>query len=493
MSDFTLVDPRGWEYDLHSVYSAYMGYFQVNNITWYDRSWGHLFSTFEDFLAFSWPCITCTDVWTGRAHIVTRLTSIGAFLKMIKTRFGETLPQAPNILQVQPFESSSRPLRTVSDYASYKRLHSTLSAAVLSALKLRVRAGEPKAVRELWASRDRTFLAIDFEWSERNEKSCLEWGYAAVRCGHLEALGHWPPVPDANYRKGHYIVQEYVDKVVNKHCPTHPWQFGDSQVCAKAKLPQIIQGIISSLASPDSETSPNTLVLVAHGISGDLTRMEEMKIKLPHNMLILDTATFERALFAGGHRSPMIDPHTSTPGNPKPRGHGSTLSLENLLRSLPSPADPQAHNPALQTQVLVPGQFPQPGAMVPGVIMHNSGNDAFMCLYALQLLLQPEGTQAPVIQKKPRPLSFVPTANGARLSPSALAGDFAQLYMHAPPGSISPGGRNSMLVPPGSPSKYANGTWHGNGSGNGNGTPGRSSRRLSAMPTGDGWSSVRRG
>ncbi|KAF7326397.1 ATP-synt-DE-N domain-containing protein [Mycena venus] len=520
MSDFTLVDPRGWEYDLHSVYSAYIGYFQVNNITcqwnplfcldglavrfWYDRSWGHLFSTFEDFLAFSWPCITCTDVWTGRAHIVTRLTSIGAFLKMIKTRFGETLPQAPNILQVQPFETTSRPLRTVSDYASYKRLHSTLSAAVLSALKLRVRAGEPKAVKELWASRDRTFLAIDFEWSERNEKSCLEWGYAAIRCGHLEALGHWPPVPDANYRKGHYIVQEYVDKVINKHCPTHPWQyaFGDSQVCPKAKLPQIIQAIISSLASPDSETIPNTLVLVAHGISGDLSRMEEMKIKLPHNMLILDTATFERALFAGGHRSPMIDPHTSTPGNPKPRGHGSTLSLENLLRSLPSPSDPQSHNPALQTQVLVPGQFPQPGAMVPGVVMHNSGNDAFMCLYALQLLLEPEGTQAPAIQKKTaRPVSFAPGMNssmngmgmnGGGLSPSGLVGDFAQLYMHVRPGSTSPGlGKGSMLSVPQSPSKHAHGNGHGTG--NGPGTPGRSSRRLSAMPSGDGWSNVRRG
>jgi len=40
------------------------------------------------------------------------------------------------------------------------------------------------------------------------------------------------------------------------------------------------------------------LVLVAHGISGDLARMEEMKTKLPHSMFILDTATFERALFA---------------------------------------------------------------------------------------------------------------------------------------------------------------------------------------------------
>ncbi|KAJ6602523.1 hypothetical protein DFH09DRAFT_1125033 [Mycena vulgaris] len=488
MSDFTLVDPRGWEWDLHSVYSAYIGYFQLHNIPWYDRSWGPLFSTFEDFLAFSWPVITVTDVWTGRPHIVTRLTSIGAFLKMIKTRYGETLPQAPNILQVSPFESSSRHLRTVSDYASYKKLHSTLPAAVLSASKLRVRAGEPKAVRELWAARDRTFLAIDFEWSERNEKSCLEWGYAAVRCGHLEALGHWPPVPDSNYRKGHYIVSEYVDKVVNKFSPggNHPWQyaFGESHVCPKAKLPQIIQAVISSLASPDSETIPNTLVLVAHGISGDLSRMEEMKIKLPHNILILDTATFERALFSGGHRSAMIDPHTSAPGNPKPRSHGSTLSLDNLLRSLPSSSDPQPQNPILQTQVLVPGQFPQPGAMVPGVVMHNAGNDAFMCLYALQLLLEPVGTQAPVLAPKggARPLSVGASGMAAmpRMSPSGLVGELAQMQMYVRQNSRSPG---AMLPTPMQSPKH----------GNGNGTMGKGSRRLGAVHSGDGWSNMRRG
>ena len=52
----------------------------------YERSWGHLFESFEAFLAFSWPVITVTDATTGRAHIVTRLNSIGAFIKMIKTR-----------------------------------------------------------------------------------------------------------------------------------------------------------------------------------------------------------------------------------------------------------------------------------------------------------------------------------------------------------------------------------------------------------------------
>ncbi len=51
-----------------------------------------------------------------------------------------------------------------------------------------MRNGEPQSVRELWASRDKTFLAIDFEWSERNSASCVEWGYAAVRCGHLITL-----------------------------------------------------------------------------------------------------------------------------------------------------------------------------------------------------------------------------------------------------------------------------------------------------------------
>lgn len=104
-----------------------------------------------------------------------------------RRRFGETLPIVDNILRVTPFETMQRHLRNISDYSLYKKLHGTLPAAVLASLKQRVREGEPKAIQELWQSRDKTFLAIDFEWSERNPSSCLEWGYSAVRCGHLEA------------------------------------------------------------------------------------------------------------------------------------------------------------------------------------------------------------------------------------------------------------------------------------------------------------------
>ena len=52
----------------------------------HDRTWSQFFETFEQFLAFSWPVITVTDTRTGRAHIVTRMSSISAFLKMIKSR-----------------------------------------------------------------------------------------------------------------------------------------------------------------------------------------------------------------------------------------------------------------------------------------------------------------------------------------------------------------------------------------------------------------------
>lgn len=114
------------------------------------------------------------------------MTSIGAFLKMVKTRFGETLPIMDNMLKVSPFENGQRHLRTVSDFATYRKLHQTLPAAVLVALKARIKNGDPHAIKQLWEKRDKTFLAIDFEWSERNPSSCLEWGYATVRCGHLD-------------------------------------------------------------------------------------------------------------------------------------------------------------------------------------------------------------------------------------------------------------------------------------------------------------------
>ncbi|KAI1793038.1 hypothetical protein LXA43DRAFT_1002478 [Ganoderma leucocontextum] len=389
MSNFTLVDPKGWDCDLQSIYSAYMGYFQLHNVPWYDRSWGVFFESFEEFLTFSWPTITVTDTWTGRAHIVVRLSTVGAFLKMLKTRFGETLPMVENVLRVTPFETSQRHMRTISEYATYKKVFQTLPAVLLSAQKVRVRNGEPKAIRDLWVSRDKTFLALDFEWSERNNASCIEWGYAAVRCGHLDIAGAWPPDPEPNYRRGHYTVSEYVDKVHNRLKPSFPWAyaFGEGQPIPKAKLPQMVQAIISSLISPDSETIPNTLVLVVHGTTGDLRRLEDMKIKLPHNLLVLDTMAFERQLYASGLRSVMQEP------TGRPRDHGSSLSLNTMLQSL-----------GVDVQRM----------------LHNAGNAAFTTLLGLQLLLAPD-TKVPTPKVPNGMAAMMRNGKGSPSVPPAIA------------------------------------------------------------------------
>ncbi|KAG9082187.1 hypothetical protein FRC07_014284, partial [Ceratobasidium sp. 392] len=272
--NFQLVDVQGWDWDLHSVYSAYIGHFQSHGVPWYDRSWGHLFSSFEDFLTFGWPTVTVTDARTGKGHIVTRAGSVGAFSKMVKTRFGETLPKISNVMQVVPFEHSQRHLRQIADMATYRKVHATLPAAEFSAFKSRVK----HVIDRLWHSKDKSWLSIRFVWSEKSFVP-LEWGYAAVRCAHIAAVGTWPP-KEENYRKGHFVVAEYADK----------YAFGDTHVVGKSKLPDIINSVISSLATPDSESVANSLVLVGHNISGDLDRLAELKIKIPHNMLIVDTA-----------------------------------------------------------------------------------------------------------------------------------------------------------------------------------------------------------
>lgn len=288
--NFQLVDVQGWDWDLHSVYSAYIGHFQGHGVPWYDRSWGHLFSSFDDFLTFGWPTVTVTDSRTGKAHIVTRAGSVGAFSKMVKTRFGETLPKISNVMQIIPYEHTPRHLRQISDMATYRKVHATLPAAEFSAYKSRVKHGDLQLIEKLWHSRDKSWLSIRFVWSEKSLLP-LEWGYAAVRCAHINSVGSWPP-KEENFRKGHFVVAEYADKVRNKLRPTHPWDyaFGDTHVVGKSKLPDIINSVISSLATPDSESVANSLVLVGHNISGDLERLADLKIKLPHNMLIVDTA-----------------------------------------------------------------------------------------------------------------------------------------------------------------------------------------------------------
>lgn len=101
---------------------------------------------------------------------------------------------------------------------------------------------------------------------------------------------------------------------------------------------------------------------------------------------------YERALYSAGLRGTMIDPKTE-----KPRLSNSNLSFENFLSSLTVPSAPNSPNNerqplSQQFQSIIPVVLPQ-------CTLHNAGNDAFMCLFALQQLLEPTGTLVPSIKK----------------------------------------------------------------------------------------------
>lgn len=87
--------------------------------------------------------------------------------------------------------------------------------------------------------------------------------------------------------------------------------------------------------------------------------------EIPHNVVVIDVGAFERHLYASGQRGTMQEP------SGKPRSQGSALSLLALLQSL-----------SIDVQCA----------------LHNSGNDAFMALLALQMLLSPEDTKVPVMR-----------------------------------------------------------------------------------------------
>lgn len=121
---------------------------------------------------------------------------------------------------------------------------------------------------------------------------------------------------------------------------------------------------------------------------------------------------YERALYSAGLRGVMTDPKTE-----KPRLSGSNLSFENFLLSLTIPLAP--NSPNTDKQPLSPQPQPISPVILPQCTLHNAGNDALMCLFALQKLLEPTGTLVPSIKTRgPKP----GIAGGLMINNAAAAG-----------------------------------------------------------------------
>ncbi|OCF32973.1 hypothetical protein I316_05311 [Kwoniella heveanensis BCC8398] len=443
-----------YDVELHSIYAAYIGLFESSSTDWWDKSWGNYFTTFNDFLGFGWEVMVVVDSMTGRAHIAVRREQIALFAKMIRTsRFGESLPKdPPTTLPLNPIATRNLSLRrlvTIHDLNSYRKLSHTLPSAELSYLRSRVRAGEVAVAEQLFyaggssGERDTggvgvkdngvgyTFACVKTTWWEKGghphglvsgvgrtqaakagqggKGLILEVGVATLRCANLRAVEVWPPVPEENYRKSHYIVEEWVDKRANISPPNYPraYGFGTSRFIAEKDAEKILDANVNALASQENDGNANTLILLT---LGDPTPLPvPASSTLPSNILHLDVLALEFNLLRRAQSQGL-------PGMPDRQQ--PLHSLGALLHTLQIPIAPFAP-------------------------LGNAGNDAYYTLLAFQKLMMGETRLPEMLFRQPEPyMNGVPYPAYSPFPHSSSMQQLSNYPMLPPPPPIPAAGRN---------------------------------------------------
>ncbi|ORX35755.1 hypothetical protein BD324DRAFT_75812 [Kockovaella imperatae] len=372
-------NPTEFDIELHSIYAAYLGYFESTDLSWWEKSWGGYFTGFNEFLQHGWEVMVVVNTATGRAHIAARSEQIALFARMIRTRYGESLPKdPPTTLPLDPVPTKTLSLRRlvkVSDLASYKKLSLTLPAAELAFLRQRVRSGTVDTIERLFHEGDEhgagyTWACVQTTWWDRggapsgiipgsgrtasaSKGLVLEVGMAVLRCANLRAVNVWPPVPEENYRKAHFIVEEWVDKRTNYNPPSYPrsYGFGRSHFVSEREMPRILDASIAAIASQGTENQANTLILIGCGDQSPLPLAANSSV--PNNVLYLDVLALEYRFLR------------------RARDQGVT--------GIPDRHGPLPHLTALLEVLQIP--------TTPNVPLGNAGNEAFYILLAFQKLM----------------------------------------------------------------------------------------------------------
>ncbi|ORY32855.1 hypothetical protein BCR39DRAFT_557413 [Naematelia encephala] len=377
-----------FDVDLHSIYAAYLGLFEGEGTDWWDKSWGGYFATFNDFLGFGWEVMVVVDSSTGRPHIAVSRDQIASFAKMIRTRFGESLPKdPPTTLPLDPVSTRNLSLRrliTLNDLASFRKLAQTLPAAELNYLRSRVRSGQVGVAEQLFyaggvaGERDTGGVGVrdngvGYSWA------CVKttwWEKGGAPQGLVPGQGRshakgpggsMASCPQENYRKSHFIIEEWVDKRTNTNPANYPrnYGFGKSRYVAEKDIERIVDATVGALASQENDSNPNTLILLSIGEPAVLP--VPASSTLPHNILHLDVLALEFQLL----RRAQQQGHPGAPDRQQP-----LTSLAALLQTL---------------------QIPVP----PFTPLGNAGNDAFYTVLAFQKLLMAETRLPDILFSQP--------------------------------------------------------------------------------------------
>lgn len=54
----TTSSTEGYDHDLFAVFASLVAYYEAHSVPWFERSFGHLFFSFDAFLSHGWPCMS---------------------------------------------------------------------------------------------------------------------------------------------------------------------------------------------------------------------------------------------------------------------------------------------------------------------------------------------------------------------------------------------------------------------------------------------------
>lgn len=182
------------------------------------------------------------------------------------------------------------------------------------------------------AERSKVFVCIDLELWEINNNYLTEVGIAVYDPTVIPKDRSLPILP--KIRACHYVVEEHKSKVNGKFVPNNMFKFsyGETLVMPLDQCKLAVNKILASLAKN------NNLVIVGHGVSGDIQVLRKHGCIIPKHD-ILDTSTIWRTT--------------------RKEGFGSLGKLLEYFN-------------------------------IPHGLMHNAGNDAYLNLYLFLVLCDPE-------------------------------------------------------------------------------------------------------
>ena len=180
-------------------------------------------------------------------------------------------------------------------------------------------------------TRSKVFVSIDLEYWEVNNKYLTEIGIAIYDPTQI-GLGSHPILPKV--KACHYVVAENKNKTNGKFVPNNmfKYSYGETLIMPMKDCKRAVEEILTAQAKN------NNLVIVGHGVSGDIRVLQKNGFKLPQHE-VLDTLKIWRLT--------------------RKEGFGS---LDKLLTYLE----------------------------IPHGIMHNAGNDAYLNIQLFLALCDPE-------------------------------------------------------------------------------------------------------